>query len=159
VVKVITISTVVAISAALALAGCSLFMKTNPKNWEPRLAPTRSKHKLALLLDTIAAGAGVAAAGYGAVCLTLEDGDTARERCTRFALVPGIAAAVFEDKEDAPLEHWVGELELPPVEVVVTAEMLGDQLQDVSFVVGGSVAWSSGFRLDVITPQQPLARR
>ena len=86
---------VVAISIALALAGCSLFMKTNPENWEPRLAPTCSDRKTAPLLDTIAAGAGVAAASYGAVCLSLEDGDTARERCTRFALVPGIASALL----------------------------------------------------------------
>lgn len=33
-------------------------------------------------------------------------------------------ALVFKNEEDAPQNQWVGELELPPVEVVVTTQML-----------------------------------
>lgn len=33
-------------------------------------------------------------------------------------------ALVFKREEDGPQNQWVGELELPPVEVVVTTEML-----------------------------------
>lgn len=33
-------------------------------------------------------------------------------------------ALVFKSEADAPPNQWVGELELPPVEVVVTAQML-----------------------------------
>ena|SRR5215207_3845542 len=33
-------------------------------------------------------------------------------------------AVVFERREEGPANQWVGELELPPVEVVVTAQML-----------------------------------
>lgn len=79
---------------ALFLAGCSLYMKTNAKNWEPRLAPTCSTHKTAPLLDTIAAGLGVVAAGVGAGCLWQENGDTTRDRCTTFVLAPGIVTAI-----------------------------------------------------------------
>lgn len=31
---------------------------------------------------------------------------------------------VFKKEEDAPQNQWVGELELPPVEAVVTTQML-----------------------------------
>lgn len=33
-------------------------------------------------------------------------------------------ALVFDHKEDGPQNQWVGELELPPIEVVVTTQML-----------------------------------
>lgn len=86
---------VVAVLLALSLAGCSLFMKTTPRNWEPRLAPGCSDSKTAPLVDSVVAGVGIAAASYGAICRAQKDGESARERCTTFALAPGIAAAVI----------------------------------------------------------------
>ena len=34
------------------------------------------------------------------------------------------ATVTLKDEEDGPQGRWVGELDLPPVEVVVTSEML-----------------------------------
>ena len=46
----------------------------------------------------------------------------------RWGLKPGSyvlkARAVFKSAEDGPANQWVGELDLPPVEVVVTQEMV-----------------------------------
>jgi len=46
----------------------------------------------------------------------------------RWGLKPGTyllkASAVFNSDEDGPANQWVGELQLPPVEVVVTQEMV-----------------------------------
>lgn len=85
---------VMAVVLALSLAGCSLFMKTNAKNWEPRLAPTCSDSKTAPVVDSVVAGLGVAAASYGGICLSVADGHKTRNSCTNFALIPGIAAAL-----------------------------------------------------------------
>jgi len=87
-------SNVVAVVLALSLAGCSLFMKSNAKNWEPRLAPTCSDHKTAPLLDTIAAGLGVVTAGVGGICYWGSEGHTNLGRCTNFAIIPGVATAL-----------------------------------------------------------------
>lgn len=46
----------------------------------------------------------------------------------RWGLKPGSyvlkATAVFKDEKDGPANQWVGELDLPPVEIVVTPEMV-----------------------------------
>ena len=49
----------IAIALAVALAGCSFFMKTNPKGWEPSQKPTCSDRSEAPAADTLAAGVGV----------------------------------------------------------------------------------------------------
>ena len=85
---------VLAVVLALSLAGCSLFMNTNAPNWEPRLAPTCSDRKVVPIVDTVAAGVGVIAAGVGAGCLSWYDTGMSQRECTTFVLVPGIATAV-----------------------------------------------------------------
>ena len=84
----------VVVVLALSVSGCSLFMRTNPKNWEPRLAPTCSDSKTAPVVDSVVAGLGVLAASFGGACLSIEDGHKTRNSCTNFALVPGVAAAL-----------------------------------------------------------------
>ena len=46
----------------------------------------------------------------------------------RWGLKPGSyvlkATALFKDEKDGPANQWVGELDLPPVEIVVTPEMV-----------------------------------
>jgi hypothetical protein len=79
---------------ALSVAGCSLFMKTNPDNWEPRLAPTCSDRKTAPLVDSAVAGLGVVAASIGGLCQLQNNKDSTFERCINFGVIPGIAAIV-----------------------------------------------------------------
>jgi hypothetical protein len=84
---------VLAVVLALSMAGCSLFMKTNRPDWEPRLAPTCSDKKVAPIVDTAAAGVGVGVAAWGIGCLN-RDWGLDQDECTMFTLAPGIATAL-----------------------------------------------------------------
>jgi hypothetical protein len=97
--------------------GASVFPTSGPIP-EPQWAIIPSDAYLSFRIDMQTVG--VPTAEHGAVLLALGG--------KSWGLRPGAytlrTAITFSQKDNAPSEQWIGELELPPVEVVVTTQML-----------------------------------